>query len=454
MKRIATNGCLFALAVATTAAAQTLSLVPRGGMGNSISLAPGGLVIIDVYAQDVAPDLLRAYQVTLPLTAADGVTGSVSHDGTVPSINTVHPDYVFATLTASGTGSNAVLPLVVNAVQFVSDSVFVTTPRYLGEFRYNVSATASGTFTINAVDPGINPSANDSFLVDRNDAPIAFTTVPAQIEIAPSLVLNGNGAGSTVMTTPGSTVTVEVFLHASSPDRVRAYQATFPAAATGGAAGSVTHDGNVPTIDTGHPEYIFDGLTAFPVGSLNPIRVVNALQNEPDSVEVTTGLYAGELVYAVSPDADGTFEIDLVDPGTDPAVNDSFIVLADLSRQSAAVIPAALKTRKLTIIVAEATCVDQDDCDDDDVCTWDQCTGSGCTHTSNIYGDVNHDGVVDVFDILCVLDGFSGAFSTCTFPDVDLQGCPAGDGVVDVFDILAVLDAFSGVNSCGCPAGP
>ncbi|NOT00651.1 MAG: hypothetical protein HOP29_08490 [Phycisphaerales bacterium] len=28
------------------------------------------------------------------------------------------------------------------------------------------------------------------------------------------------------------------------------------------------------------------------------------------------------------------------------------------------------------------------------------------------------------------------------------------DGAIDVFDILCVLDGFAGVNGCNCPAGP
>ncbi|NOS99275.1 MAG: hypothetical protein HOP29_01455 [Phycisphaerales bacterium] len=99
-------------------------------------------------------------------------------------------------------------------------------------------------------------------------------------------------------------------------------------------------------------------------------------------------------------------------------------------------------------------CTTQADCDDNNVCTWDQCTAAGCTHTLTIYGDVNHDGTVDIFDILCVLDAFGGVFTTCTALDTDLAGCPGGDGMHDVFDILGVLDAFAGVNSCNCPGGP
>ncbi|NOT01335.1 MAG: choice-of-anchor B family protein [Phycisphaerales bacterium] len=66
---------------------------------------------------------------------------------------------------------------------------------------------------------------------------------------------------------------------------------------------------------------------------------------------------------------------------------------------------------------------------------------------ANAFGDVNHDGMVDIFDILCVLDGFAGVFTTCPQIDVDIMPC-APDGLIDIFDILAVLDAFSGDLQC------
>ncbi|NOS99863.1 MAG: hypothetical protein HOP29_04480 [Phycisphaerales bacterium] len=64
------------------------------------------------------------------------------------------------------------------------------------------------------------------------------------------------------------------------------------------------------------------------------------------------------------------------------------------------------------------------------------------------YGDANSDGTVDIFDILCVLDGFAGNFNDCSALDVDLVPCTGGDGQVDIFDILAVLDAFAGTIQC------
>lgn len=59
------------------------------------------------------------------------------------------------------------------------------------------------------------------------------------------------------------------------------------------------------------------------------------------------------------------------------------------------------------------------------------------------WGDVNNSSVVDIDDILCVLNGFSGTFTLCTLQAVDLDGCEP-DEIVNLDDILKVLAAFSG----------
>ncbi|NOT01890.1 MAG: hypothetical protein HOP29_14845 [Phycisphaerales bacterium] len=92
-------------------------------------------------------------------------------------------------------------------------------------------------------------------------------------------------------------------------------------------------------------------------------------------------------------------------------------------------------------------CVAHDDCNDQNACTQDVCTAPDCTNDPRMYGDVNDDGAADIFDIVCVLNGFAGDFSTCPFTAVDLIPCTP-DGFVDIFDILAVLDAFAGTIQC------
>lgn len=99
-------------------------------------------------------------------------------------------------------------------------------------------------------------------------------------------------------------------------------------------------------------------------------------------------------------------------------------------------------------------CVQRSVCDDCDVCTLDLCEVEGCANPPRLFGDINGDGIIDIFDILHVLDGFAGVFvPPATKSNVDLAPCD-GDGVIDIFDILAVLDGFAGVNLCACPLGP
>jgi len=94
-----------------------------------------------------------------------------------------------------------------------------------------------------------------------------------------------------------------------------------------------------------------------------------------------------------------------------------------------------------------ADCDDSDCCDDGNSCTFDHCVNGVCGFTPAIYGDVNHDGTVGLFDLFCVLDGFSGIFSSCTLVDSDVEPC-GGNSVLNLFDLFAVLDAFSGVDPC------
>ncbi len=106
----------------------------------------------------------------------------------------------------------------------------------------------------------------------------------------------------------------------------------------------------------------------------------------------------------------------------------------------------------------DGCCLDDAGCADADPCSFGQCIDQWCELSPTAYGDVNHDEQIDIFDILCVLDGFQGDFSSvCRLQDVDIAG-EAGaecvpDGRVDLFDIFSVLDAFTGVDAC-CSAQP
>ncbi len=90
---------------------------------------------------------------------------------------------------------------------------------------------------------------------------------------------------------------------------------------------------------------------------------------------------------------------------------------------------------------------DSVNCNDMDVCTHDTCDAGGCVHTPNDYGDVDHNGVVNLLDVFCVLDGIAGVFETCVFADLDIEPCST-NGVLNLLDVFAVLDAIGGEDPC------
>jgi CxxC motif-containing protein (DUF1111 family) len=68
-----------------------------------------------------------------------------------------------------------------------------------------------------------------------------------------------------------------------------------------------------------------------------------------------------------------------------------------------------------------------------------------------IHGDVDDSLDVNIDDILCVLDGFSGHTDPpCLSERLDLAPCGAGDALVDLADIVSILDAFAQESDCGC----
>jgi hypothetical protein len=64
--------------------------------------------------------------------------------------------------------------------------------------------------------------------------------------------------------------------------------------------------------------------------------------------------------------------------------------------------------------------------------------------TTWLWGDVNDSTGVDIFDIVCVLDGFQDVYSQCALEAVDLMG-QTPDRAIDLFDIMAVLDSYQDI---------
>jgi len=92
-------------------------------------------------------------------------------------------------------------------------------------------------------------------------------------------------------------------------------------------------------------------------------------------------------------------------------------------------------------------CTDPCECYDADACTFDACRDAACANLPRDYGDIDNNGVIALMDLFCVLDGFTGDFSACTFENMDIEPC-GGNGVITLADLFAVLDAFAGEDPC------
>ena len=99
--------------------------------------------------------------------------------------------------------------------------------------------------------------------------------------------------------------------------------------------------------------------------------------------------------------------------------------------------------------VASAQCTEDEDCNDMDACTYDECIATVCSNTPRLYGDVNGDGTLNVFDIFCILDLIAGepVEPECDWVNADIEPCDGND-TLNVFDALAVLGAVAGADPC------
>ncbi len=241
-------------------------------------------------------------------------------------------------------------------------------------------------------------------------------------------------SGTTVIEAlPGDQVCVE-FWATGGPDDVFGLQLIIEDA-VGGDSGTVTIDCPSIAIDLTHPRYI--GITDLPLANSDfcPIRAnfifahlsVNAFVPIP-----TAGVYLAQLCYNVSIDARGRFVSSWVGPG----VRTNF-----LAPGTGEIIPGIVYDN----VVIDAC--DPSECPDGGACTSGACDAGACVQVPNTYGDVDHNGAVNLFDLICVLKGISGQFDRCTLEAVDINPCTP-NGVVDIRDLIAVLDAFSGADPC------
>ena len=101
---------------------------------------------------------------------------------------------------------------------------------------------------------------------------------------------------------------------------------------------------------------------------------------------------------------------------------------------------------------AMMSCVGDMDCEDEDVCTWDRCVEGFCEFVPNLYGDVDHNDLLNVFDVLRMLECMMGECPPEQFEAADIDPCEP-NGLVNVLDVFAMIDHIGGVDPC-CGASP
>lgn len=301
---------------------------------------------------------------------------------------------------------------------------------------------ASQSHDVNGV-PSEGSGDARMFFVPAGDDPRDYDVGPTVISINPSWVQNGNVA-----------LTFDVFLEKTAPAAVSGYVFSV-GHATGGDAGSVDLQaigGHFQvTIDFDRSDFIFANddtpHCAFDTSLAHyPPRLACWVGKSEEAVAIIGPVYLGEMTYRFSTDAGGEFVIDFLSLGKRTQV----LAVGERPEQFT---PLDFIANSVILNVVAASCETDANCVDGSACTEDRCTDGFCDNTPRTYGDVNSDGLIDLADILCVLDGFQGVFNHCTLQDVDLSPC-VGNGSIDLVDILKVLDAFAdGPSPCPiqCP---
>ena len=60
---------------------------------------------------------------------------------------------------------------------------------------------------------------------------------------------------------------------------------------------------------------------------------------------------------------------------------------------------------------------------------------------------------MSIYDLFCILNGFGGDFSVCSFAADDIEPCE-GNGTINIYDLFAVLNGFGGADPCCTPPPP
>ncbi len=158
-------------------------IVPTTG-SHTVVMSPGGTVALEVWVDGTSPNLLGGYQVGMPGSATlVGGSGTVTYldrpappgTGDSVAINTADPDWVYA----GQAGVQAFVSEVGLPVGFgflagmpLGTGVEVTALSYLGQFEYEASGDAHGTFVLDFLPPDAPPDGGTGLIDETSTAQI------------------------------------------------------------------------------------------------------------------------------------------------------------------------------------------------------------------------------------------------------------------------------------------
>lgn len=202
-RRVST--CILAVCVMScSAAAQTrptLTLLPTG----STRVSPGGVVEVEVILDNLADPILRGYQTEIQIVPLAGSTGSVSLASVTDPIfiDRTRTDFIFFGLSAIADVSEILFRLG-GLVEDSEESQSATTPKYLGTYLLQASATAEGDFRVEFVHPS-DADASSTFLFHRDNPDIVIPFDPISTTLTVALQPENDDCANAAVATNGTT---------------------------------------------------------------------------------------------------------------------------------------------------------------------------------------------------------------------------------------------------------
>ncbi len=215
-------------------------------VSNTVYVLPGAALTLEVWIDNTSPQQLGAYQIALPASASPLLAaGTVTYVDTAPPpggsvfIDTADVDWAFAGIAGTSVFfSETGLPVGFAFLALAPSGVGVVIPglAYLGEFQFEASVDASGTFTLDFL-PSLAPPNGGTALTDETGLGAVFSVFQTLIIKIGSPPVNDECAGKSEL------------LAGDTPFDTNSASTSVPNAGFGGAGNLVCDDAGDDTIE-------------------------------------------------------------------------------------------------------------------------------------------------------------------------------------------------------------